>query len=326
MLHITNGDSAGGTIAECGFGGEVISWRDVLHEGPVPAVLSLRELSRVRVQFIADAAWELPDAVAREFAARDATLATAAQHDEVVLWFEHDLYDQLQLLQVLDWFSSAGLGETRLTLICKAEYLGSLHVRELQARFPLRVPVSRVQLDLARDAWAAFRSPDPMNIIPFLGARSAALPFLGAALLRHLEQFPATGTGLSRSESQALAAIRDGYRRLDDAYIASHQRAEPAVFLGDSVFAGYVAGMSSERVPLVRAATGAPVVVPREHDPTFWNTELALTEAGHTVIQGEADRIALSGIDRWLGGAHLTTDRHWRWDADAQEMKVGDPP
>jgi hypothetical protein len=40
-LNITNGDSAAATLTEAGVEGKIISWRDVLHEGPVDSSLSL---------------------------------------------------------------------------------------------------------------------------------------------------------------------------------------------------------------------------------------------------------------------------------------------
>jgi hypothetical protein len=55
MLHITNGESV--TIGMTGIGGRVLAWKDVLHEGPAPAGLTLREMSRVRARFIADCGW-----------------------------------------------------------------------------------------------------------------------------------------------------------------------------------------------------------------------------------------------------------------------------
>ena len=47
MLHITNGDSAVPGIQATGVGGDVIAWRDALHEGPVPADLDADELRPV---------------------------------------------------------------------------------------------------------------------------------------------------------------------------------------------------------------------------------------------------------------------------------------
>jgi hypothetical protein len=314
MLHITNGDSVAGTLREAGFGPDIVAWRDVLHEGPVPADLPLDKLSEIRAQFIA-AGGSAQAAIRAQFDARDRVLRSAPEHDETVLWFEHDLYDQLQLLQVLDWFAAQGLDGTRLSLICNAEYLGTLTADELRTRFSGRRPVSGQQLNLGREAWWAFRSPDPRSLLPFLGDRSTPLPFLATAIRRHLQQFPDALTGLSRSESQALAAIEAGHVQAKQAYFASHHQTEEAVFLGDTIFASYIAGMSQELSPLVLWQHGDRIVVPRDGaDPDdFWHSDLVVTNAGRAVRGGIEDRVLVNGIDRWLGGVHLHPGNVWRW-------------
>src|SRR6185295_20229923 len=123
VLHITNGDVAGGLLQHAIAGrlianGPVVPWLDVLHEGPVCAGRGLDELSRERAAFIAACGWGPLSEVASSFERRDALLRTAPTHDEVVLWFEHDLYDQLQLIQLLDWF--AAHPQPGLSLICEA--------------------------------------------------------------------------------------------------------------------------------------------------------------------------------------------------------------
>jgi hypothetical protein len=315
MLHITNGDSVAGTLRDAGFGPDIVAWRDVLHEGPVPANLPLAELNPLRARFICASGWGVPAEVDVHFAERDEALRGAADHDEVVLWFEHDLYDQLQLLQVLDWFAAQGLHGTRLSLISNAEYLGSLTADQLHTRFPGRRPVSGQQLNLGRDAWSAFRSPDPRSLLPFLGDRSASLPFLATAVRRHLQQFPDALTGLSRSESQALAAIEAGHVRAKQAYFASHHQAEDAVFLGDTIFASYVAGMSQEPSPLVLSQNGDRIVAPGygADSDDFWDSDLMVTNAGRAFLSGIEDRVLVNGIDRWLGGVHLHAGNVWRW-------------
>src|SRR6185369_3265595 len=100
-LHITNGDFAVAVLRTAGMQGEILPWRDVLHEGPVRADVPLPELSKLRAKFIAGAGWGAEAQVAEQFALRDALLRAADGRAEVVLWFEHDLYDQLQLIQLL---------------------------------------------------------------------------------------------------------------------------------------------------------------------------------------------------------------------------------
>src|SRR5205823_3070163 len=106
MLHITNGESVVQGFREGSISGSYLSWNDILHDGAVPAVPTLTELSDVRAQVLGRLGAGSYEQVRAGFAARDQVLADSHTHDEIVLWFEHDLYDQLQLLQLLDWFSA----------------------------------------------------------------------------------------------------------------------------------------------------------------------------------------------------------------------------
>src|SRR5689334_25261028 len=100
-LHITNGDSAAISLRQMGIGGSVLPWRDVLHEGPVPK-LPRSELLSARAAFLSDCGWGTPDAILGELERRDQEYLEALRTGrQVVLWFEHDLYDQLQLIDAL---------------------------------------------------------------------------------------------------------------------------------------------------------------------------------------------------------------------------------
>ena len=49
--------------------------------------------------------------------------------------------------------------------------------------------------------------------------------------------------------------------------------------------------------------------------PVEGTTGVRLTDTGVRVLAGEADQIALNGIDRWIGGVHLRGHHiPWRWD------------
>jgi hypothetical protein len=216
VLHITNGDCAVAVLSKV-VRGTFLPWRDVLHEGPVRAGLSLEELSAERARFIADAFGVDAD---EQFRARDAAFRKARQHDGVVLWFEHDLYDQLQLIQVLD-----ALGDRPgppVTLVCEAEYLGTMAPERAAELFSLRNPVTRRHVAEATQAWAAFRSPDPREIEK---VRAAALPFLEPALRRHLQELPWTTDGLSLLQRNILLGeVQEEPAFLGDTVLAWHRR------------------------------------------------------------------------------------------------------
>ena len=47
----------------------------------------------------------------------------------------------------------------------------------------------------------------------------------------------------------------------------------------------------------------------------------AITEAGRDILAGRADRVRLCGIDRWIGGVHLSGHGPvWRWSGDRRQL------
>jgi hypothetical protein len=285
MLHITNGDLAVDVLSRA-VQGEFLPWRDALHEGPVHAGIPLEDLSHRRAAFIAAAGWAPRRRVEDEFLDRDKRLRSAEAHEEVVLWFEHDLYDQLQLVQLLDWLCAHP--HPRLTLVCEAEYLGAMTPARAADLFRQRRAVSGEQLRAGSAAWGAFGSANPFRIST---SPHAGLPFLGPSMQRLLEEYPWSGDGLSRLERQALEALRGGPLPYAELFARAHHRREDPVFLGDTVFAWHVGRLSADG--LLEAG--------------------ALTQKARDILNGKADAWAQPRAARWLGGYEVK-DGGVRWD------------
>ena len=291
MLHITNGDCAVEVLRKAGMKGETLPWRDVLHEGPVDARLPLEAHSKLRAEFIASAGFGSKESAEKQFAERDAALRGSATHEEVVLWFEHDLYDQLQLIQVLAWL--AVHPHPKLTLVCEPEYLGSMAPARAADLFRARKAVTREELQAGLAAWAAFGSSDSRQIELFL-QKPVPLRFLGAALRRLLEEYPWTNDGLSRLERQALESLRGGPLPFRELFPRAHHHREDPVFLGDSVLEWHLHRMARE---------GLLVQKPQ------WS----LTAMGSDVLEGRSDAWTFRRAPRWLGGVQVSDGRP-RWD------------
>ena len=327
ILHFTNGDSAAQGMSAGGIAGEIIPWRDVIHEGPVPAGLSLSELSRVRAKYLAGEDLGDLQLLEKDFEERDNMLRRYSDYDEVVLWFEWDLYDQLQLIQILDFFAATSAGEraeteTQLSIVSYEGYLGSLDPAEFAGLFDSRKRITQEMIETAHNAWTAFRSPDPRDLERVAADDTGVLEFLGPTLWRHLEELPSATNGLSRSEQQVLESVAQGPLSFHDIFRNVANR-EERIFCGDAIMARYIERMSLTELPLITYASGDQVDAPRteEDSRAFRNAEMALTNAGREVLSCERDWIEMGGSDRWVGGVHLEgANAQWRWDPDKRHV------
>jgi hypothetical protein len=326
LLHVTNGDSAGNTLRQTVLGGVVLPWQDVLHEGPVPA-LPRPALLRTRARFLADCGWGRERALLASLARRDLQLREALRDGlQVVLWFEHDLYDQLQLLDVL---ALARAEDAAPELIVVGSFpgrpsfagLGELTARELETLWPSRARAAPGLLETAASAWDAVRAPEPGALAEWATREHAGLPFLAPALRRLLEELPAPTDGLSGTERRALEAIAAGARTPPAAFVAA-QRLEDAPFQGDTWFFRAVAALGQGERRLLEAEDGTPLPPPPPlgDGRRFARLQLRVTAVGERVLDGEADRVELLGVDRWVGGTHVTPGHAWRWGSAARTL------
>jgi hypothetical protein len=325
-LNITNGDSAAGTMSEAGVEGKIIAWRDVLHEGPVDSSLSLEELSKQRARFIAEQGWDDFAHVSGDFAERDRVIRHLDYFDEIVLWFEDDLYDQLQLIQLLDFFGRGAAKGKTLSVIVVDGYIPPLTGGQLKELEAARPRVNPDQLDLAHRAWNAFGSKNPTTISDLLHESTSVLPYLGRALMRHLEEFPSTVNGLSRSEREALTAIKDGHNTPVAAFLEVAKQQE-SIFLGDIIFYSYLERLSGKGNALVTLKGGGAVIAPKNSvSRGFVESELTLTPLGRDVVAGKKDWQTINKKSRWLGGVEIAPGAGgWRWDPTERRLISGSP-
>ena len=165
---------------------DVLAWRDVLHDGPVPAGLGPNDLAEVRAAHIAERGWATGQQALRDLRLRDLRLAEVPSRDEIVLWFEDDLYDALQLAQIGDRLTGRR-GPVCFTLLPHPPR-GDLR----------RVLESRQEIVPDGGPFAALRSPDPRAWLSV------------DAFARLVEELPDARTGLGRLEREILEALAAG--------------------------------------------------------------------------------------------------------------------
>ena len=296
LLNIRCGDDIRDRLAHL-VGGDFLSDADPITQGPVPDLPS-DELREVRAGFLHEA-YGIELGWARErLAGADAALAGAVAYDQVVLWFEHDAYDQLILVRVLDQ-----LGDLRnLALMSIDDFpgsrpfigLGQLTTDQFASLIGREAPVTAAQVALARRTWAALRSPDPDGLQAIMDEGDLALPFLARALGRHLRDLPWITDGLSLTERLCLRALSRGAATLETIFPAV-QGEDPLPGHGDVQVAYVLDGLSRGDTPLA----------------TVQDRQWSATPAAAEVLAGVRVWV---GPPRWLGGVRLTPDCPWVWD------------
>ena len=320
ILHITNGDSAANIMQEAGISGDILSWRDVLYEGPVPAGLSLKNLSDVRARYLSSRNWSSTfEQIRDSFKDRDERLSSFDQYEKIVLWFEHDLYDQLQILQILNWFSEQDPGKKTLKMICVDRYLGLLTPAEMAALVNEEKEVTRAQLKLAKKAWKAFCAASHLAFQDLLNEDTQALPYLEGAIKRLLEEYPDYQNGLSRTAKQALLILASGPLPPGQCF-GKYMETEERRFLGDSSFWDILREMLESEPPLLSLPENIKLALPSTPDQL-----LTITQTGKDVLQGKQNWLDIKQIDRWIGGVHLVQGNIWQWNPQKQVLEPVSP-
>jgi hypothetical protein len=280
ILHVTNGDAVVPELAAAvGVApDDVLVWREILHDGPVPAGLGPDELARVRTRHIAarssahgNGAEPTEATTLAAFRERDARLAAHPADAEVALWFEDDLFDWLLLAQVEDRLAGRPGPVSRV-------YLRHPPRGDLRAAFE-----ARERMEPVPDAFSALRSPDPRAWLEVAGFE------------RLLEELPHVRSGLTRTERQILEALRPHPRDPYDLFQAVVEHEDPP-WLGDAT----VFALADDLRPLV----------------TFTDGRYELTPEGSAVLTGDTTRPPidrwLGGVHLGPG------QPDWAWDPDAQ--------
>ena len=296
MKHVHNGDVVAEQARRDGIPGEHISFREALACGP-----GTRDLE-TRAQFLAGSHGENLLRVRNGLIELENALDQAMDADEVVLWFEHDLFCLANLLSLLERFASC----RRLTLIWHPEPLSQV---DLYPLFESRAAVTPRMLALARDAWAAYTSDDPRALNRFVRDENRDFPFLREGLTLHASRFPSIRNGLGSVEQRILDLILNGSRDFNTLFY-DFDAAPPRFGLGDLEILRTLRVLAHLPVPLI--------TMTEENTPQ--KSLLALTPAAENVLRGEVDFVSVNDPDYWLGGVHLTRDNVWRWDEGRREI------
>lgn len=316
-LHIRCGTDIERGLGVAGYVGAFLSYSNPWCHGPVPAE-PMSALLRTRAAFIAEAYEDDLDSVRSKLTEAEAALDGVAAYERLVLWFEHDSYDQLILASVLARLRAAK--HPCVELVCIDSFpghpnfagLGELEPAELRTLWGQRRPVTRADYQLGSQVWDALRGPDPTALAALAAAGTTAIPPMAGALKRHLMELPWLADGLSLTQRLIVQSVRDGCDRVGPIFGVLSRGAEPLPFLGDVMFWWEVRQL----------ALGGALKLTATTEP--WpRWAVRLTDVGTAILDGTADWMSVAVAERWVGGVCTgSTHPDWRWDPGAAHPRL----
>jgi hypothetical protein len=265
-LHIAGGDCAGELLAASGIGGEVFVWHDILYDGPRNPGWPDDDTLRARARFLEEttAGGLDRDGILATLANQYRKLASVADHERIVLWFDACLFDQAMLAHIV---SCLPLGAVRKTeLLCVDRFpgiepfhgLAQLSPSELASLYGERRPVTDAQIRFAEGVDRAFATQDAALLAELSCLADAPLPWIPAAVRRWLKERPDPATGLGLLEQLALSAIRGGCRTPNEIFAAVAAADTPPQYWGDITLWAKLNALAKRTPPLARIEGPAP--------------------------------------------------------------------
>jgi hypothetical protein len=234
-------------------------------------------------------------------------------YDEVELWFDPTPSDQLQLIWLLDFFSSCPDVTSRLKVrALDIDFSGAEDTFLAKGNIPA-VPVTTAVGETASLSWQAYRSTTPEACFDLLKRDLSPLPLLRPALADLLKELPGP-TGLGATEFRMLELVEAGYIRQSALFY--HRGLRRTRVFGEFELGYLLDGLAHGPAPALAGLEETRTLSRdnlRDRVPAYQRCRLSITDFGRSVLRHEEDFGRHNPIDRWWGGTHLTSDRMWRW-------------
>jgi Domain of unknown function (DUF1835) len=213
ILHITNGNSLTDYLRELDFKDDILTWQEMLCEGPTIPAIASQEFFRLRSEFLKSYYDIEVDTV--ELEKELSKLNQAELYTEIHLWFEYDLFCHINLIGVINLLHQKEINKP-LYLICSGRVEGEKNLKglaelspeQLQNHYDQRVLLNDSDKELAIALWRTYCGTDHNIIKPYIVNKSN-FKYLTNCLKAHLKRFPHQKSGLSVLEDNILRLIRD---------------------------------------------------------------------------------------------------------------------
>jgi len=317
-LHIRCGTDLQTTLPAAGFCGDFLHFSDPYVQGPLT---NSADHIKTRSKFLFQAFGKyinksLSD-IQNDLKQEQQKLADSAiQYERVVLWFEHDSFDQLILARILAYFNKFNKPQ-HLELVTLNHFpgsirfigLGQLPPEAIRLLWQQRVPVTHRQLSLGTEIWDVLINKSPLTLFKLLQTDVInTLPNMKKALYRHLNELPSSYNGLGLTEQLTLEILKAGELTGGKLFKTLTLEIDPLPWLGDIMYWFILNSMTQASEDIIQISNN-------DLNKPWHERKLCITEAGLQLLEGKLDWLSLNPPPRWIGGILTTSEqKSWRWD------------
>tara|TARA_B100001146_G_C16170915_1_gene430037 strand:+ start:495 stop:1427 length:933 start_codon:yes stop_codon:yes gene_type:complete len=243
LLHITNGDSFTEKLKSLKLKGDIITWREMLCEGKTLTTVGSESFWKTRFEFLnknykVSKSWFIEKTL-KEYR----SLCNHKQQDEIVLWFEYDLFCQINMIAVLSWLK-ANRKYAQISLVCsgkedesgKLYSLSELSDEQLLYLYKNKTELTQDDIEYADYVWQLYCSDNPIRLENLSDFSEFQFEYLPDALHTHLQRFPSIKNGLNSMENNILQIALDKKPASRKVFLAEILQNQGFLGFGDSQY------------------------------------------------------------------------------------------
>ena len=217
ILHITNGDSTTNYLKSLQIKGEYITWREMLCEGKTSIDVGSETFWKTRFKFL-KSSYKVSKKTFIDYTLKEyRNLCQKKNQQEIVLWFEHDLFCQINMIALLSWLKKYRSGE-KISLVCSGDVIGSekrlglsqLNKEQINTHYQNRVELTQDDIEYADYIWQLYCSDSPLRLeTVYKFNPMSPFVYLTDAIAMHLKGFPSIENGLNSIENYIIQTANE---------------------------------------------------------------------------------------------------------------------
>lgn len=253
ILHITDRDITTNHLKNLKFPGSFITWREMLCEGKTTSDIGSESFWKNRFEFF-KLTYQISKQQFIDYTLKEyRNLCKEKEQDEIILWFEHDLYCQINMLAVISWLKRYRKGY-QISLVCPNKTkdskrklgLSQLNVKEIEQHYKRRIELNQTDIEYADYIWQLYCSSSPLRLETVYKFNPIPSPFkyLDTAIEKHLQRFPSIENGLNKIENTIIKTAENQKLTSKNKLISKLIKNEEAYGFGDLQYEQHIKSLN----------------------------------------------------------------------------------